>query len=536
MQSYGRININGTTYTITGPTYLAALSDPHVAPDSWYFEKSVTFDHNSDGTRGAIACSASFDVDGASFHNCSSDTPDQGALNYSRPPNTASAPSLSRDGSSITMSTSATVPSGGTSGIAAPAIDYYHWYWGTDSSAPNYLGQATSPYTNTTFTKTQPVYIGAYAHNSEGFSASKSTTTYIAGTPSIPALPTLTRNTNNGATIKVDWTAPANNGAAISNYRVYIRENGGAWTAYYTTGTTYTFNSLNNTSTYGVIVSAYNSSGWSDNSTEATIVGVPTQPSSITVPTPVGLATTVSWGTSTNGTISNYYVSASSDNGSTWQSEIAKGTSTSHAFSGLDGGKTYKFRVRAQNQIGYSTYVTSGSVFVAAGGKRYRGAGEVNAGTWQPTAIAKRYNGSSWVDITVAKRYSAASKTYTASSAFSIRPGILLKLDTVITPTSVTTSDVSYVLSLVSTGATTAYNTNPISWAIGITNASGSASGSSAYNVTANSTVVIAAGNFAATNQTATTGSINASFSDNAVIGTASVSSSVVWTPWVELT
>lgn len=399
------MSIGGTGFGGSGPT---ALNTDGAGTETWSVGNQVTYNHNADGTRGDISCYASFNGSGGYSPPYMEAGPStQGALNYTRTPNTPPAPTLTRDGASITMSSAGTVQAAGTGGnpplYAAPAIDYYHWYWGTDASTPTMLAQATSPYTHTTFTKTQAVYISTYAHNSEGFGP-ESGSTYIAGAPTAPAAPSMTRNTNNGATITVGWSAPANNGAGIDNYHVYLRENGGTYAGpYATTGLSYTFNSLTNTSTYGAIVYAHNSSGWSDPSTESSIVGVPTQPSSITVPTPVGLATTVSWGTSTNGTISNYYVSASSDNGATWQTEIAKGTATSHPFTGLNGGANYKFRVRAQNQIGYSTYVTSGTVFVASGGKVFNGAG--GAG-WNAGQIARRYDSSvGWTPIVTAKRW-----------------------------------------------------------------------------------------------------------------------------------
>lgn len=85
-QSYGYIVINGSTYTITGPTYMAALSDPHVAPATWDFSYSVDIEHDINGYRGDVGCYAYFRIDGYSAHNCDSETPDQGAINYDRKP------------------------------------------------------------------------------------------------------------------------------------------------------------------------------------------------------------------------------------------------------------------------------------------------------------------------------------------------------------------------------------------------------------------------------------------------------------------
>lgn len=86
LQSYGYINIGGEVQTIVGPTYLAALSDPHVAPESWTFTASRTFQHDTNGYRGNVDVSASFVVDGASFHDSSAGGGTQGAIDYNRRP------------------------------------------------------------------------------------------------------------------------------------------------------------------------------------------------------------------------------------------------------------------------------------------------------------------------------------------------------------------------------------------------------------------------------------------------------------------
>lgn len=85
-QSYGYISIGDATYTIVGPTYMAALSDPHVAPESWSFSAQRTYDHDANGYRGDVGVSASFAVDSASFHNSSAGAATQGAINYDRKP------------------------------------------------------------------------------------------------------------------------------------------------------------------------------------------------------------------------------------------------------------------------------------------------------------------------------------------------------------------------------------------------------------------------------------------------------------------
>lgn len=123
LQSWGRITIGDVTYSIPGPTYMAALSDPHVAPESWYFEASRTYTHDINGYRGDVGVSASFDIDGFSSHNCSSDTADQGAVNFDRKPAAVT-------GTSATVNTDKSVTvsfSGGASPGGSPALtSTYH--------------------------------------------------------------------------------------------------------------------------------------------------------------------------------------------------------------------------------------------------------------------------------------------------------------------------------------------------------------------------------------------------------------------------
>jgi hypothetical protein len=77
--------------------------------------------------------------------------------------------------------------------------------------------------------------------------------------------------------------------------------------------------------------------------------------------------------------------------------------SRQYSYIGIDGGKTYKFRVRAVNSDGAGAWRESGSIFVPAGGKRWTGS------AWEPTAVARRWTGSAWTDLSVAKRWNGSA-------------------------------------------------------------------------------------------------------------------------------
>lgn len=161
-QSYGRININGTQYTIVGPTKMAALSDPLVAPHQWSFDKTVEIEHDTNGYRGDIACSASFDVNNASFHNCSSDTPDQGAINYDRKPAavTGTTATVNAD-KSVTVTFSGGASPGGNPALSSTYNIQYSQNGGSFTSA----GTGASPKVITGLAPGSNYVFRAYATN-----------------------------------------------------------------------------------------------------------------------------------------------------------------------------------------------------------------------------------------------------------------------------------------------------------------------------------------------------------------------------------
>lgn len=98
-----------------------------------------------------------------------------------------------------------------------------------------------------------------------------------------------------------------------------------------------------------------------------------------------------------------YYVSYSSNGGSTWSSYTtipSNARSYTYALGTLPMGQNYRFRMYATNSDGTSgTFTQSTDLFLPAGGKRYDGS------SWNSTLTAKRYDGASWVTLTTAKRY-----------------------------------------------------------------------------------------------------------------------------------
>lgn len=102
-----------------------------------------------------------------------------------------------------------------------------------------------------------------------------------------------------------------------------------------------------------------------------------------------------------------YYVSYSSNGGSTWSSYTtipSNARTYTYTLGSLPMGLNYRFRMYASNSDGSSAAFTQTSdVFLPAGGKRYDGS------SWGATLTAKRYDGSAWQTLTTAKRYDGSS-------------------------------------------------------------------------------------------------------------------------------
>lgn len=236
-------------------------------------------------------------------------------------------------------------------------------------------------------------YIKSRARSADGW-GSESGEFVSYGAPIVSSAPTVTI-TENGT--KYTVTSAQATGPGVSAYNVaYKTASASTWSDWYTNGTVFT---LNNQDTYIFKSRAYGYAGWSLDSPTTQTFGVPSVPSSISNTSPLGLKITISCGASTGQGIQDYYVSASPDNGATWQDEFAMGLDRSYEYISLSGGKDYRFRVRAKNATGYSPYVYTNTIFIPAGGKRWTGTEFV------PTATVKRKTDAGWEIVTIAKRW-----------------------------------------------------------------------------------------------------------------------------------
>ena len=205
-------------------------------------------------------------------------------------------------------------------------------------------------------------------------SAGMSTPSNIAeATPTAFSAPSVVRNVAgtvalNAATLS--WAAPLDNGGgAISAYVIDYTTDGTNFVgSKRITSTSTSFTGLVGGVQHTFRVRAVNAYG---TSTDATLALTPIAPSAPSAPLNINVnvnynAASVYWGTpASNGgaVITGYYVEYSADAGSTWvRGSLLAASARSLALSGLQGGVSHQFRVRAVNSVGVGTPST---VFVA---------------------------------------------------------------------------------------------------------------------------------------------------------------------------
>ena len=189
------------------------------------------------------------------------------------------------------------------------------------------------------------------AANSAGDGAWSATATATPGAvPNAPSAPSLSSASGQ---ITAAWSAPGNNGAAITHYDLRHRAGSGSWTQIDgISGTSRTVTGLTNGTEYDVQVRAANSRGdgpWSTTAT-ATPGAVPGKPSAPSlIPSNGQIAVMWTAPSSTGGAITHYDLQYRRSG--SW-TRIDGISGTSRTITGLTNGQSYQVRVRAANAIG----------------------------------------------------------------------------------------------------------------------------------------------------------------------------------------
>lgn len=186
--------------------------------------------------------------------------------------------------------------------------------------------------------------------------------TTLAVVPTVPRSLKVTGKSLSTATLA--WSLPASNGgSAITDYKVEVSSNCSTFTTISRAASKnlgFKVTGLKAGTKYCFRVSAKNSVGFSDASSELTVVtdgNAPNAPTSLAVKAST-TSVTLSWkaATVTDGSpVRNYIVEYSKNGGSSWV-KVSKPVSTSWSLkvTGLKGKTTYLFRVTAVNDVGNS--------------------------------------------------------------------------------------------------------------------------------------------------------------------------------------
>jgi hypothetical protein len=415
LQSWGRVNIDGTPYNIPGPTSMNQGG-------SWGWSAFRDYGHNSAGQRGAVGSSVSHDIDGTTLHRGSTGAGTQPAVDYDRSANTPFLNEITR--TSLTNFVVNYALTGSVNGPTTYVVQRSTNNWGANEVSFVNPGRF-----NNSVAANQEYYFRIYAFGDEGGNRFSGVYGPYWGQPLPPTNVVGTRSSLVAGRIDVSWTKPSNTQGGIQYYHVY---RGATYIAQVNgeNSVTYSDTGLTRGTVYTYRVFAFNGSYSSEvsNTSSATMApGVPSVPGVPTVSSKVGRTVTIN---STRGsmdygnTISQYRIQLSTDNGVTWRGwdNTAKDFTASNTFNALDGSGnftyqllkpalTYRWRVYAVNSIGTGDIATmSTGVFVSSGGKRW----DTETSSWKPTEVAKRWdlslNGGNggWADLTIAKRWDSA--------------------------------------------------------------------------------------------------------------------------------
>ena len=244
------------------------------------------------------------------------------------------------------------------------------------SSAANWTNagyDGTGPSTTITgLTNGQSYQVQVRAINTAGNSLWSDAASAIptAQVPAKPAAPVLTIGNQQ---LGVTWTAPADNGASISDYDVQYKASSAAnWTnaGYDGTGPSTTITGLTNGQSYQVQVRAINTAGnslWSDAASAIPTAQVPAKPAA-PVLTIGNQQLGVTWtAPADNGaSISDYDVQYKASSAANWTNAGYDGTGPSTTITGLTNGQSYQVQVRAINTAGNSPWSDAASAIPTA--------------------------------------------------------------------------------------------------------------------------------------------------------------------------
>ncbi|WP_221407730.1 fibronectin type III domain-containing protein [Thermoflexibacter ruber] len=238
------------------------------------------------------------------------------------------------------------------------------------------VGADLTTFTNTNLQAGTTYFYRVRAYNAAGNSAysNEASATTLQPTPTTPTAPSsLTATANSTTQITLNWTDNANNETGFKIERSNTA--GSGFTEIAQVGanvTTFINNNLQAGTTYFYRVRAYNATGNSAYSNEASATTLqpaptaPTAPINLKATSPIQGQIVLNWDDNANDE-TGFKIERSTTSGSGF-AEIAQVTAnvTTYTDNNLQIGSTFFYRVRAYNAVGNSAYSNEASVVVTA--------------------------------------------------------------------------------------------------------------------------------------------------------------------------
>jgi hypothetical protein len=296
---------------------------------------------------------------------------------------------LAEDISQRTGTTDGLIWDDGLNNGGVPIIDYrinMRVQGGTYSEIASSV--TTKSYTATGLVLGTTYEFTVEARNSVGYSPPSASVTILHAL--VPTTPTTPPTTNSETNVIIDWTEPANNGAAITSYTILIQQSNGVFSEDITncdgsdntivtssqctvplstlTSAPYSLSLGNDVNVKVIATNVKGDSPESLQGSGATIIEAPDAPvnlaedTSLRSPTELGL--TWNEGAANGGAaVTEYRISYAEQGGSF--SFLISTANTNYLVTSLTSGTTYEFKVEAKNEYGYSQFSSTISLLAA---------------------------------------------------------------------------------------------------------------------------------------------------------------------------